>query len=190
MHYGSCRSTGFGLQLTDDHNRIRRLPIRARAAGAISQFLALWKGSASSAKGERCSTSVARVTRGGVTAFGIYIAGAGLAYCSQLLIAKIVGPDTFGIYAYVLAWMVVLAYFCALGFDVALVRFVPAYRAGQAWALAKGVIQFAERCSMAVGIGVVAIGIIAVEIAKPGMSPPLKSTFLAGFMLVPALALL
>ena len=178
------------MQLTDDHNRTRRLPIRARAAGAISQFLALWKGSASSAEGEHCGTSVARLTRGGVTAFGIYISGAGLAYCSQLLIARIVGPDTFGIYAYVLAWMVVLAYFCALGFDVALVRFVPAYRAGQAWGLAKGVIQFAERCSMAVGIGVVAIGIIAVEIAEPGISPPLKSTFLAGFMLVPALALL
>jgi O-antigen/teichoic acid export membrane protein len=148
------------------------------------------KGNASTAEGELYSTSVARVTRGGIIAFGIFVAGAALTYCSQLLIARIVGPDTFGIYTYVFAWMVVLAFFSTLGFDVALLRFVPAYRAGRAWALAKGVIQYAERRSIAVGIAVVAIAICIVEIAEPGMSPPLKNTFLAGYMLVPTLALL
>ena len=68
-------------------------------------------------------------------AFGIFLIGAGLAYCSQLLIARLVGAHTFGIYAYVFAWMVVLAYVSSLGFDVALLRFVPAYRAERAYGL-------------------------------------------------------
>jgi O-antigen/teichoic acid export membrane protein len=133
--------------------------------------------------------SLERVKRGGVAAFGIFVIGAGLTYCSQLLIARLVGADTFGVYTYVFAWMVVLAYFSALGFDVALLRFVPAYRAERAYALLKGVIQYAERRALAVGAGVIALGTLVVLLA-PGMSSALRSTFLVGFFLVPVWALL
>jgi O-antigen/teichoic acid export membrane protein len=141
------------------------------------------------AEGAPDDPSLEQVKRGGVAAFGIFLIGAGLTYCSQLLIARIVGADTFGIYAYVFAWMVVLAYFCALGFDVALLRFVPAYRAERAYAHLKGVIQYAERRSMAVSAGVVALGMLVVLLA-PGMSTALRNTFLVGFLLVPVWALL
>lgn len=136
------------------------------------------------------SASVKRVARGGIAAFGIHIAGAGLTYFSQLVIARIVGVEAFGMYAYVFAWMVVLAYVSALGFDVALLRFVPAYQAEQGWALLKGVIQYAERRTTAIGILVASIGPLVVITVARGMSPELKNTFLIGFMLVPVWALL
>ena len=141
------------------------------------------------AEGAPGDPSLERVKRGGVAAFGIFVIGAGLTYCSQLLIARLVGADTFGVYTYVFAWMVVLAYFSALGFDVALLRFVPAYRAERAYALLKGVIQYAERRAMAVSAGVIALGTLVVLLA-PGMSSALRSTFLVGFFLVPVWALL
>jgi O-antigen/teichoic acid export membrane protein len=141
------------------------------------------------AEGALGDPSLERVKRGGVAAFGIFVIGAGLTYCSQLLIARLVGADTFGVYTYVFAWMVVLAYFSALGFDVALLRFVPAYRAERAYALLKGVIQYAERRALAVGAGVIALGTLVVLLA-PGMSSALRSTFLVGFFLVPVWALL
>ncbi len=141
------------------------------------------------AEGAPGDPSIERVKRGGVAAFGIFVIGAGLTYCSQLLIARLVGADTFGIYTYVFAWMVVLAYFSALGFDVALLRFVPAYRAERAYALLKGVIQYAERRAMAVSAGVIALGMLVVLLA-PGMSSALRNTFLVGFFLVPVWALL
>jgi hypothetical protein len=78
--------------------------------------------------------SIERVKRDGVAAFGIFVIGAGLTYCSQLLIARLVGAEIH----LRLAWMVVLAYFSALGFDMALLRFAPAYRAKGAYALLKG----------------------------------------------------
>ena len=78
------------------------------------------------------SAPVSRVARGGVTAFFVYGVGFGLTYCSQLIIARVVGVDTYGVYAYVFAWMVVLAYFSTLGFDVGLLRFVAAYEAERA----------------------------------------------------------
>src|ERR1700682_5060841 len=98
-----------------------------------------------------------RVARGCVTSFFFYSAGFALTYFSQLIIARIVGVDIYGMYAYVFAWIVVLAYFSTLGFDVGLLRFVPAYEAERAWPLLKGVIQYAQRRAAFVGLSVIFI---------------------------------
>lgn len=134
------------------------------------------------------SRSVNRLARGGLAAFVIYGTGVGLAYCSQLLIARFVGVDAYGIYAYVMAWVTVLAYFSALGFDVALLRFLPAYEAERAWPLFRGVIRYAERRTMAVSGGVILAGVCVVLLRD--MSAQLRDSFLIGLLLVPVLALL
>jgi O-antigen/teichoic acid export membrane protein len=133
---------------------------------------------------------VRRVIRGGSAAFAIHVAAVGTTYCSQLLIARMVGVDSFGVYAYATALMVVLAYFAALGFDVALLRFVPAYEAQRRWDLLRGVINYAQRRVSAVGITVILIGISVTAVRGAGMSPELRNAFLVGFMLVPVWALL
>jgi O-antigen/teichoic acid export membrane protein len=128
-----------------------------------------------------------RVARGGITAFFVYGVGFALTYCSQLFIARVAGADAYGAYAYVFAWMVVLAYFSALGFDVGLLRFVPAYQAECAWPLLRGVIQYAQRRALYVGLSVILIGICVIEGLVSSLE--LRRTFLAGFALVPILAL-
>jgi len=136
------------------------------------------------------SGSTRRVTLGGITALAAYVAGAGLTACSQFLIARIVGAETFGVYSYVLAWVTVLAYFSALGFDIALLRFVSAYLASQAWGLLRGVIRYSERRVAITGSLITIVGMIAVTIPNTRISHELKDTFLAGFILVPVWALL
>jgi O-antigen/teichoic acid export membrane protein len=133
---------------------------------------------------------IKRVAFGGATAFAIYITSAGVTACSQLLIARLVGADTYGVYAYVIAWMTILAYFSALGFDIALLRFVPAYQTTGAWSLARGVIQYAERRALAVSTFVMLVGASVIMIWSRQFSPELRYTFLAGFILVPVWALL
>jgi O-antigen/teichoic acid export membrane protein len=133
------------------------------------------------------SAPVNRVARGGVTALFVYGVGFGLTYCSQLIIARIVGVDAYGVYAYVFAWMIVLGYFATLGFDVGLLRFVPAYEAERAWPLLRGVIQYAQRRSAFVGVAVMLIGICLIE--NWVSSPQLETTFLVGLVLVPIYAL-
>ena len=134
------------------------------------------------------NASVSQVAHGSVTAFVIYGAGVGLTYCSQLVIARIVGVDTYGVYAYVFAWMAVLGYFAALGFDVGLLRFVPAYETERAWPLLLGVIEYAQRSAALAGFAIGGIGICLVMASS--LPPELKNTFLVGFALVPVLALL
>jgi hypothetical protein len=55
------------------------------------------------------SARIKRVALGGATALAIFIASARVTACSQLLIARLVGADTYGVYAYVIAWMTILA---------------------------------------------------------------------------------
>lgn len=133
---------------------------------------------------------VRRVVRGGGAAFAVHVAAAGTTYCSQLLIARMVGVDSFGVYAYVTATMVVLAYFAALGFDVALLRFVPAYEAQCRWDLLRGVVQYAHRRVSVVGIGIIVVGISVIAARGAGMSIEVRNAFLAGFALVPVWAIL
>lgn len=136
------------------------------------------------------SARIRRVVIGGAAAFSIYVASAGVTACAQLLIARIVGAHTYGVYAYVIAWIIILAYFCALGFDIALLRFVSAYQTMGASSLARGIIQYAERRSLAVSLLVAFIGAGIIHIWPGPFSTELRNTFLVGFVLVPILALL
>jgi len=86
--------------------------------------------------------------------------------------------------------MTILAYFSALGFDIALLRFVPAYQTTEAWSLARGVIQYAERRVLAVSVLVMLTGASVIMIWSREFSPELRNTFLVGFILAPVWALL
>ena len=136
------------------------------------------------------SARIRRVALGGLTAFAIYMASAGVTACSQLLIARIVGAQTYGVYAYVIAWMTILAYFSTLGFDTALLRFVAAYQTMREWSLARGIIQYAERRALAVSILVILLGTLVTLSQHQRLSTELRNTFLVGFILVPVWALL
>jgi O-antigen/teichoic acid export membrane protein len=134
--------------------------------------------------------TIRRVARGSIAAFAIYVVSIGLTYVSQLLIARMVGVDIYGMYAYVLAWMTVLAYFSALGFDVAILRFVPAYEAARDWRLLKGVIEYSQRRAAVVGTLVLLAGLLIVLFRAASMSIDLRNAFLVGLVLVPVWALL
>jgi len=125
-----------------------------------------------------------------VVAFATYGAGAGVTYLAQLVIARSVGPESYGVYSYVLAWVTILGYLAALGFDVSLLRLVPAYRTQGMPHLAHGAIRYAERRSAAMGLGIVLCGLGTVALAGGRQSPELMMTFLIGFAVVPILALL
>jgi len=132
----------------------------------------------------------ARLARGSAAALSVFIASAGLAYCAQLSIARIVGPDGYGQYAYVVAWMTILAYLSALGFDVSLLRFVPAYRSQGAYGLMRGVIRYAQRMVVIAGVGIALLGVAGLAAWSGRLSPELRLTFLIGFGAVPIWALL
>lgn len=130
------------------------------------------------------------LARASAVALGVYVAGAGLTYAAQLAVARLVGSHAFGIYAYVLAWCTVLAYVAALGFDVSMLRLVPAYRAAGRMDLLHGVARYAHRRVVSVGVALAAIGIGLALALRSAANITMTITFIIGLPLVPVWALL
>ncbi len=72
--------------------------LRATVRGLIARVLGLFAGTS--------DHSVAR--RGAATAFGIRVAGAAVAFLSQIVLARWMGRHEFGIYVYVWTWLLLL----------------------------------------------------------------------------------
>jgi O-antigen/teichoic acid export membrane protein len=136
------------------------------------------------------TTAKARLARGAARAFIVTSAGTGLAFLSQLVLARVLGASGYGIYAYVMAWVIVLALGATLGFHTAMLRFVSAYRECGEWPLLRGVLRYS---ALRVGVAGLAIGGVAagfVIALGDHLAPELARTFLVGCAIVPLLGLL
>lgn len=123
-----------------------------------------------------------------VAALAVFVVGAGLTWLAQLVTARIIGPDSYGAYAYVLAWVMLLGYFSTLGFHVSLLRFVPAYQSRKEWSLMRGVIRYAQGRAAATAVSIFLIGVCWVGL-QDSLRHELALTFLLGMASVPFLAL-
>ncbi len=89
--------------------------------------------------------NVAILARGAASSFTIKIVGTGLTFLVQVLAARQLGADSYGIYAYALAWMGMIALIGQMGFDTASVRFISTYYTQQEWGLLKGFLRYSSR---------------------------------------------
>jgi O-antigen/teichoic acid export membrane protein len=71
------------------------------------------------------SGDVARALRGAGLVVAIRFAGAGLAYLSQIALARWMGGFQYGIYAYAWSWVMLLGFVAPLGLNVLLLRTLP-----------------------------------------------------------------
>jgi O-antigen/teichoic acid export membrane protein len=126
-----------------------------------------------------------RLAWASIFALLIYIGGAGLTSLAQLAIARLIGPRNYGIYSYVLAWTSVLAYLATLGFNVSLLRFVPAYRANGRLDLARGVIRFALQRSLIAATLFGMIGAASVLLFSDHKQSGLETSIMLGMVAVP-----
>lgn len=126
--------------------------LRATVRGLIARVLGLFAGAS--------DHSVAR--RGAATAFGIRVAGAAVAFLSQIVLARWMGRHEFGIYVYVWTWLLLLGSLVPLGLCTAAQRFIPEYSAQGDHARLRGYI-FASRwlvVAIATVIGGVTIALL------------------------------
>ena len=103
------------------------------------------------------------------------------------MLARVLGASGYGIYAYVTAWIVVLALCATLGFHTAMLRFVSVYRAREEWPLLRGVLRYAAQRVSVAGL-VIGGGAAGVVVALGDrLAPELARTFLVGCAMVPVL---
>jgi len=118
----------------------------------------------------------------------VRLAGGLVLFLSQILLARWMGRDSFGIYSYAWAWVAVLASVAGLGLGGASVRFLASYRVQNDAARIRGLIQFGTIVTLASASAIAMVGLLSSEFAVKH-SPYLGSLQIA-FLAIPALALL
>ena len=68
------------------------------------------------------------VQRDAILAFSVRVASAGILYLSQIVLARWMGGSEYGIYVSVWTWVLVLGGLSHLGFNMAMIRLLPAYQ--------------------------------------------------------------
>ena len=120
-----------------------------------------------------------RLARGGGSVMALNVAGMAQALLLQVVLARLLGHEGYGQFAYVMAWINILVYVAVMGHDSLVMRSVAAYQARQEWALLAGVLRHAT-----ILVGTLSIAISALGAAWSGRrtrcpttSPPLSGRF-------------
>jgi O-antigen/teichoic acid export membrane protein len=122
-------------------------------------------------------------------AFFLQVAGAGLAFAMQIALARWMGADGYGAYAYTIAWASLIAVASGLGLPTAMLRFVPSYLAGREWARLHGLLRASTMITLTVGIGaslILTLGIFLMHLAGGTVRPEI----VLGLWLVPLIGLM
>lgn len=133
---------------------------------------------------------VAQLLQGSSSSFVVKVAGAGLGFGTEVVLARLMPLSGYGIYVYVWTWLTVLALLCTLGFRGALIRLVSEYCETEAWGRLQGVLrrsaQFVVTSAVLVG-GLVAVGAFSLSgIWEDGQTPRMLAL---GMLALPFLAL-
>jgi O-antigen/teichoic acid export membrane protein len=127
------------------------------------------------------------LVRGSAGALVLRLAGALLAFGLQLLLARVLGHSQYGNFIFAFATVTTLSLILKLGFDTATLRFLPGYRAGGQWELARGLLRESSRVVWALAV-CVALGLAAVAaLVRPGADPGLAWTLCIAAAALPLL---
>ncbi|MFC3105697.1 flippase [Salinisphaera aquimarina] len=131
----------------------------------------------------------AQLVRGGVGSVAIKVANLFLMLGTTVVIARVLGPSGYGVYAYVLAIASLLAIPVQFGFPTLVVRETAKFQARQDWSRLRGVWIWSS-----VTVAISSLVITALLFATKGLwgllfSPQESGTFAWALILVPILAL-
>jgi O-antigen/teichoic acid export membrane protein len=109
-------------------------------AGVMTRLRALWGGSSEASLTKRLAGTI----------FIIRVFSAGLAYLSQILLARWMGGSDYGVYVYVWTWVLLLGSMMDFGISSSAQKIIPEYRTGGDHALLRGFLSGSRWMTFAV----------------------------------------
>jgi O-antigen/teichoic acid export membrane protein len=130
-----------------------------------------------------------QILRGGVGSLVVRVANLGLEMCVAIALARLMGVEGYGVYAYAYALMRTLAIPAQAGLPTLAVREVAAYTATSEWSLLRGLLRRMNQVALLFSLGIAALGAsVALFWRGPG-SPMQLATFAWALLLLPLMAL-
>jgi O-antigen/teichoic acid export membrane protein len=105
------------------------------------------------------------------TVFLIRVGSAGLAFLSQVLLARWMGSFQYGIYVYVWTWVLLVGSLVDFGIATSAQRFIPEYSERDAQPLLRGFLSASRWIVLATASAVMLLGVFAVWLLAPWIHP-------------------
>jgi O-antigen/teichoic acid export membrane protein len=127
----------------------------------------------------------AHLVRGVVGSLGLTVTSAALTFVNGILLARLLGPAGYGVYASVIAVVLLLSNTMMLGFDRLIVRELAALGGRGEWAMARGLVQRAGQIVLPASIGAAfLVGLLGL-LLRDQLHEELLGVLLIGLAIVP-----
>jgi O-antigen/teichoic acid export membrane protein len=120
---------------------------------------------------------------------GLRVANAGFALLTSVLLARLLGPSGYGVYAFAFSVVMLLALPTQAGLPTLLVREVARYEEQGRWDLIRGLLRRSNQAVVLLAFGVGGVAAVVVLLAGPGPGSLQATTFLWALTLLPLMAL-
>lgn len=124
-----------------------------------------------------------------VFAFAIRVASAGLAYLSQIILARWMGSFEYGIFAYVWVCLLMLGGLSTLGLNTAVIRFIPEYTVKADFARLRGIIFQSRFITLIISTSLMVLSLALIVFFKDHLHNYLYLPALLVLICLPAYAL-
>ncbi|MGV7211881.1 flippase [Bradyrhizobium sp. UFLA05-112] len=155
-------------------------PATSEPVGSFARLRARWTG----VGGATSEASLTRRLAG--TIFLIRVISAGLAYFSQILLARWMGTSDYGVYVYVWTWVLLLGSMMDFGISASAQKIIPEYRTSGAHALLRGFLSGSRWLTFVVSILVSLVLAGIIFLLSPWIDPAARLPLYIGCMTLPA----
>lgn len=115
------------------------------------------------------------------------VAGMGLAFLAQMMLARFLGAEGFGRYAFALNWVFLGVMLVKLGLGSVIVRFVATYVTQEAWGLLRGLLRRTLMLQLALALGVGSLLMLLAMVLPQTPSGWTAGTLMLSGLLLPLL---
>ncbi|MEY4717981.1 MAG: hypothetical protein RL563_599, partial [Pseudomonadota bacterium] len=126
---------------------------------------------------------------GAIASILIKIANTGLNFLLAVLLARALGPEGYGLYAYVFSVIMVLAVPAEMGLPQLVVRETAKAQSASNWGLMRGLWRWAGWIAGLTSVMLAVLSLTAIGWVKPDFNPVQLDAFMLGLVLVPLVAL-
>ncbi len=138
--------------------------------------------------GEKGGLKAVLVQRSGLLLI-LKVVGAGLAFLSQIILARVLNGNVYGDYLYSLTLITGIVTLSRLGLDGVLLRFLPIYQANRDWYLFAKLRQKSQGWVLRMSVASSSIALLSIQIFGSHINPDLKQTLLSGCLIIPLFSL-
>lgn len=131
----------------------------------------------------------ALLLRGSASGGVVTILAAGIALLVEVVLARILGKEQYGIYVYAITIAGALTLVARLGRDLAILRFAPGYLVNDKWDLLRGLIRHTQAAVISVSLTLCIVAIMATIFVSDSMDPGIYPALVIAILSVPIAAI-